>query len=129
MQQRITLLSHRYLGQDLTEDVTFSGSAAVAHAEHERSQAGSRSRRSPTVTGGTLRIEGAGEINQNTASNATAFPAIKLTGGKLRLRATSQRVRLRQQLTHASSAIYATDGELILRNVSPERRSDDYRNR
>lgn len=36
-----------------------------------------------TVIGGELIIEGAGQVNQNTASNAAAFPAISLTGGKL----------------------------------------------
>ena len=36
-----------------------------------------------TVIGGELIIEGAGQVNQNTSSNAAAFPAISLTGGKL----------------------------------------------
>ena len=72
------------LGQDLTEDVTFSGSAAGSLTLNMNGHKLEAEAGVPlTVTGGTLRIEGAGEINQNTASNATAFPAISLTGGKL----------------------------------------------
>ena len=72
------------LGQDLTEDVKFSGSAAGSLTLNMNGHKLEAEAGVPlTVTGGTLRIEGAGEINQNTASNATAFPAITLTGGKL----------------------------------------------
>lgn len=72
------------LGQDLTEDITFSGSAAGSLTLNMNGHKLEAEAGVPlTVTGGTLRIEGAGEINQNTASNATAFPAITLTGGKL----------------------------------------------
>lgn len=72
------------LGQDLTEDVTFSGSAAGSLTLNMNGHKLEAEAGVPlTVTGGTLRIEGAGGINQNTASNATAFPAITLTGGKL----------------------------------------------
>ena len=72
------------LGQDLTEDITFSGSAAGSLTLNMNGHKLEAEAGVPlTVTGGTLRIEGAGEINQNTASNATAFPAISLTGGKL----------------------------------------------
>ena len=72
------------LGQDWTEDVTFSGSAAGSLTLNMNGHKLETEAGVPlTVTGGTLRIEGAGEINQNTASNATAFPAISLTGGKL----------------------------------------------
>ena len=72
------------LGQDLTEDVTFSGSAAGSLTLNMNGHKLEAEAGVPlTVTDGTLRIEGAGEVNQNTASNATAFPAILLTGGKL----------------------------------------------
>ena len=72
------------LGQDLTEDVTLSGSAAGSLTLNMNGHKLETEAGVPlTVTGGTLRIEGAGEINQNTASNANAFPAITLTGGKL----------------------------------------------
>ena len=72
------------LGQDLTEDVKFSGSAAGSLTLNMNGHKLEAEAGVPlTVTDGTLRIEGAGEINQNTASNATAFPAISLTGGKL----------------------------------------------
>ncbi|WP_316518468.1 YDG domain-containing protein [Neglectibacter sp. CSJ-5] len=72
------------LGQDLTEDVMFNGSAAGSLTLNMNGHKLEAEAGVPlTVTGGTLRIEGAGEINQNTASNATAFPAISLTGGKL----------------------------------------------
>ena len=72
------------LGQDWTEDITFSGSAAGSLTLNMNGHKLEAEAGVPlTVTGGTLRIEGAGEINQNTASNATAFPAITLTGGKL----------------------------------------------
>lgn len=72
------------LGQDLTEDITFSGSAAGSLTLNMNGHKLETEAGVPlTVTDGALRIEGAGEINQNTASNATAFPAISLTGGKL----------------------------------------------
>ena len=72
------------LGQDLTENVKFNGSAAGSLTLNMNGHKLEAEAGVPlTVTGGTLRIEGAGEINQNTASNATAFPAITLTGGKL----------------------------------------------
>ena len=72
------------LGQDWTEDITFSGSAAGSLTLNMNGHKLEAEAGVPlTVTGGTLRIEGAGEINQNTASNATAFPAITLIGGKL----------------------------------------------
>ncbi len=107
------------LGQDLTEDVMFSGSAAGSLTLNMNGHKLETEAGVPlTVTGGTLRIEGAGEINQNTASNATAFPAIKLTGGKLVITGD-----LTAQGGYDSSgrkpAIYATDGELDLQgNVS-----------
>ena len=107
------------LGQDLTEDVMFSGSAAGSLTLNMNGHKLEAEAGVPlTVTGGTLRIEGAGEINQNTASNATAFPAIKLTGGKLVITGD-----LTAQGGYDSSgrkpAIYATDGELDLQgNVS-----------
>ena len=107
------------LGQDLTEDVTFSGSAAGSLTLNMNGHKLETEAGVPlTVTGGTLRIEGAGEINQNTASNATAFPAISLTGGKLVITGD-----LTAQGGYDSSgrkpAIYATDGELDLQgNVS-----------
>lgn len=67
------------LGQDLTEDVTFNGSAAGSLTLNMNGHKLEAEAGVPlTVTGGTLRIEGAGEINQNTASNATAFPALSL---------------------------------------------------
>ena len=72
-----------------------------------------------TVTGGTLRIEGAGEINQNTASNATAFPAITLTGGKLVITGDLTARGGYDSSSGRKPAIYATDGELDLQgNVS-----------
>ena len=72
------------LGQDLTEDIMFSGSAAGSLTLNMNGHKLETEAGVPlTVTGGTLRIEGAGEINQNPASNATAFPAIALSGGKL----------------------------------------------
>ena len=72
------------LGQDLTENVTFNGSAAGALTLNMSGHKLEATAGVPlTVIGGELIIEGAAEINQNTASNATAFPAISLTGGKL----------------------------------------------
>ena len=72
------------LGQDLTEDVTFNGSAAGALTLNMNGHKLEATAGVPlTVIGGELIIEGAGQVNQNTASNAAAFPAISLTGGKL----------------------------------------------
>ena len=72
------------LGQDLTENVTFNRSVAGALTLNMNGHKLEATAGVPlTVIGGTLRIEGAAEINQNTASNAAAFPAISLTGGKL----------------------------------------------
>ena len=108
------------LGQDLTEDVTFNRSAAESltlnmNAHKLEAEAGVPL----TVTGGTLRIEGAGEINQNTASNATAFPAIKLTGGKLVIAGDLTAQGGYDSSSGRKPAIYATDGELDLQgNVS-----------
>ena len=109
------------LGQDLTENVTFNGSAAGALTLNMNGHKLEAEAGVPlTVTGGELIIEGAAEINQNTASNATAFPAISLTGGKLVITGD-----LTAQGGYDSSssgrkpAIYATDGELDLQgNVS-----------
>lgn len=72
------------LGQDLTENVMFNGSAAGALTLNMNGHKLEATAGVPlTVIGGELIIEGAAEINQNTASNAAAFPAISLTGGKL----------------------------------------------
>ena len=72
------------LGQDLTENVTFNGSAAGALTLNMNGHKLEAEAGVPlTVIGGELIIEGAGQVNQNTASNAAAFPAISLTGGKL----------------------------------------------
>lgn len=108
------------LGQDLTEDVTFNRSAAESltlnmNAHKLEAEAGVPL----TVTGGTLRIEGAAEINQNTASNATAFPAISLTGGKLVITGDLTAQGGYDSSNGRKPAIYATDGELDLQgNVS-----------
>ena len=108
------------LGQDLTEDVTFNRSAAESltlnmNAHKLEAEAGVPL----TVTGGTLRIEGAGEINQNTASNANAFPAISLTGGKLVIAGDLAAQGGYDSSNGRKPAIYATDGELDLQgNVS-----------
>ena len=107
------------LGQDLTEDVMFSGSAAGSLTLNMNGHKLETEAGVPLiVTGGTLRIEGAGEINQNTASNANAFPAIALTGGKLVIAGD-----LTAQGGYDSSgrkpAIRAEEGELDLQgNVS-----------
>ena len=108
------------LGQDLTEDVTFSGSAAGSLTLNMNGHKLEAEAGVPlTVTGGTLRIEGAGEINQNTASNATAFPAIKLTGGKLVIAGDLTAQGGYDSSNGRKPAIYATDGELDLQgNVS-----------
>lgn len=108
------------LGQDLTEDVTFNRSAAESLTLNMNGHKLETEAGVPlTVTGGTLRIEGAGEINQNTASNATAFPAIKLTGGKLVIAGDLTAQGGYDSSSGRKPAIYATDGELDLQgNVS-----------
>lgn len=108
------------LGQDLTEDVTFNRSAAGSLTLNMNGHKLETEAGVPlTVTGGTLRIEGAGEINQNTASNATAFPAIKLTGGKLVITGDLTAQGGYDSSSGRNPAIYATDGELDLQgNVS-----------
>ena len=108
------------LGQDLTEDITFSGSAAGSLTLNMNGHKLETEAGVPlTVTGGTLRIEGASEINQNTASNATAFPAIKLTGGKLVITGDLTAQGGYDSSSGRKPAIYATDGELDLQgNVS-----------
>ena len=108
------------LGQDLTEDVTFSGSAAGSLTLNMNGHKLETEAGVPlTVTDGTLRIEGAGEINQNTASNATAFPAITLTGGKLVIAGDLTAQGGYDSSSGRKPAIYATDGELDLQgNVS-----------
>ena len=108
------------LGQDLTEDITFSGSAAGSLTLNMNGHKLETEAGVPlTVTGGTLRIEGAGEINQNTASNANAFPAISLTGGKLVITGDLTAQGGYDSSSGRKPAIYATDGELDLQgNVS-----------
>ena len=73
------------LQQDLAgEEVTFNGSAAGALTLNMNGHKLEATAGVPlTVIGGELIIEGAGQVNQNTASNANPFPAISLTGGKL----------------------------------------------
>ena len=108
------------LGQDLTEDIMFSGSAAGSLTLNMNGHKLETEAGVPlTVTGGTLRIEGAGEINQNTASNATAFPAISLTGGKLVIAGNLTAQGGYDSSSGRKPAIYATGGELDLQgNVS-----------
>lgn len=108
------------LGQDLTEDVKFSGSAAGSLTLNMNGHKLEAEAGVPlTVTDGTLRIEGAGEINQNTASNATAFPAITLTGGKLVITGDLTAQGGYDSSSGRKPAIYATGGELDLQgNVS-----------
>ena len=108
------------LGQDLTEDITFSGSAAGSLTLNMNGHKLETEAGVPlTVTGGTLRIEGAAEINQNTASNANAFPAISLTGGKLVIAGDLTAQGGYDSSSGRKPAIYATDGELDLQgNVS-----------
>ena len=108
------------LGQDLTEDVKFNGSAAGSLTLNMNGHKLEAEAGVPlTVTGGTLRIEGAGKINQNTASNATAFPAITLTGGKLVIAGDLTAQGGYDSSSGRKPAIYATDGELDLQgNVS-----------
>ena len=108
------------LGQDLTEDVMFSGSAAGSLTLNMNGHKLETEAGVPlTVTDGTLRIEGAGGINQNTASNANAFPAIALTGGKLVIAGDLTAQGGYDSSSGRKPAIYATDGELDLQgNVS-----------
>lgn len=108
------------LGQDLTEDIMFSGSAAGSLTLNMNGHKLEAEAGVPlTVTGGTLRIEGAAEINQNTASNVTAFPAIALTGGKLVIAGDLAAQGGYDSSSGRKPAIYATDGELDLQgNVS-----------
>ena len=108
------------LGQDLTEDVKFNGSAAGSLTLNMNGHKLEAEAGVPlTVTGGTLRIEDAGEINQNTASNATAFPAISLIGGKLVITGDLTAQGGYDSSSGRKPAIYATDGELDLQgNVS-----------
>lgn len=108
------------LGQDLTEDVTFNWSAAGSLTLNMNGHKLETEAGVPlTVTDGTLRIEGAGEINQNTASNATAFPAITLTGGKLVIAGDLTAQGGYDSSSGRKPAIYATGGELDLQgNVS-----------
>ena len=108
------------LGQDLTEDVKFNGSAAGSLTLNMNGHKLEAEAGVPlTVTDGTLHIEGAGEINQNTASNATAFSAITLTGGKLVITGDLTAQGGYDSSSGRKPAIYATDGELDLQgNVS-----------
>ena len=108
------------LGQDLTEDVTFGGSAAGSLTLNMNGHKLETTAGAPlTVTGGTLHIEGAGQINQNTASNANPFPAISLTGGKLVIKGDLTAQGGYNSSSGRKPAIYATDGELDLQgNVS-----------
>ena len=104
------------LGQDLTENVTFTGSAAGSLTLNMN---GAEAGVPLTVIGGELIIEGAGQINQNTASNANAFPAISLTGGKLVIKGDLTAQGGYDSSNGRKPAIYATDGELDLQgNVS-----------
>lgn len=108
------------LGQDLTEDVTFNGSAARSLTLNMNGHKLEATAGVPlTVIGGELIIEGAGQINQNTASNAAAFPAISLTGGKLVITGDLTAQGGYDSSSGRKPAIYATDGELDLQgNVS-----------
>lgn len=108
------------LGQDWTENITFSGSAAGSLTLNMNGHKLEAEAGVPlTVTGGTLRIEGAGEINQNTAPNANAFPAISLTGGKLVIAGDLTAQGGYDSSSGRKPAIYATGGELDLQgNVS-----------
>ena len=108
------------LGQDLTEDVMFSGSAAGSLTLNMNGHKLETEAGVPLiVTGGTLRIEGAGEINQNTASNANAFPAIALTGGKLVIAGDLTAQGGYDSSSGRKPAIRAEEGELDLQgNVS-----------
>ena len=108
------------LGQDLTEDIMFSGSAAGSLTLNMNGHKLETEAGVPLiVAGGTLRIEGAGEINQNTASNANAFPAIALTGGKLVIAGDLTAQGGYDSSSGRKPAIRAEEGELDLQgNVS-----------
>ena len=108
------------LGQDLTENVTFGESAAESLTLNMNGHKLETEAGAPlTVTGGTLHIEGAGQVNQNTASNANPFPAISLTGGKLVITGDLTAQGGYNSSSGRKPAIYATDGELDLQgNVS-----------
>ena len=108
------------LGQDLTEDVMFSGSVAGSLTLNMNGHKLETEAGVPLiVAGGTLRIEGAGEINQNTASNANAFPAIALTGGKLVITGDLTAQGGYDSSSGRKPAIRAEEGELDLQgNVS-----------
>ena len=108
------------LGEDLTENVTFTGSAAGALTLNMNGHKLETEAGVPlTVTGGELIIEGAGQINQNTSSNANPFPAISLTGGKLVIKGDLTAQGGYDSSNGRKPAIYATDGELDLQgNVS-----------
>ena len=108
------------LGQNLTEDVTFNRPTAESLTLNMNGHKLEADAGVPlTVTGGTLRIEGAAEINQNTASNANPFPAISLTGGKLVIAGDLTAQGGYNSSNGRKPAIYATDGELDLQgNVS-----------
>ena len=108
------------LGQDLTEDVTFNRSAAGALTLNMNGHKLEATAGVPlTVIGGELIIEGAGQVNQNTASNATTFPAISITGGKLVIKDGLSAQGGYDSSNGRKPAIYATDGELDLQgNVS-----------
>ena len=108
------------LQQDLTEDVTFNRSAAGALTLNMNGHKLEATAGVPlTVIGGELIIEGAGQVNQNTASNANPFPAISLTGGKLVITGGLTAQGGYNSSNGRKPAIYATDGELDLQgNVS-----------
>ena len=109
------------LQQDLAgEEVTFNGSAAGALTLNMNGHKLEATAGVPlTVIGGELIIEGAAEINQNTASNANPFPAISLTGGKLVIAGDLTAQGGYNSSNGRKPAIYATDGELDLQgNVS-----------
>lgn len=108
------------LGQDLTENVTFTGSAAESLTLNMNGHKLEAEAGIPlTVIGGELIIEGAGQVNQNTASNANPFPAISLTGGKLVITGGLTAQGGYNSSNGRKPAIYATDGELDLQgNVS-----------
>ena len=108
------------LQQDLAEDVTFNGSAAGSLTLNMNGHKLEATAGIPlTVIGDELIIEGAGQVNQNTASNAAAFPAISLTGGKLVITGDLTAQGGYDSSSGRKPAIYATDGELDLQgNVS-----------
>ena len=108
------------LGQDLTENVTFNRAAAGALTLNMDGHKLEATAGVPlTVIGGELIIESAGQVNQNTASNANPFPAISLTGGKLVIAGDLTAQGGYNSSNGRKPAIYATDGELDLQgNVS-----------